>query len=554
MNYQQERFENDAVDGILALTLMGITSLVLLIACANVANLMLARGSARVKEIAIRMAVGAGRGRLVRQLLTESLVLALLGGMAGLAVGYGGEQFLASIRVPSDFPIDLGVRMDARLLVFSFALSLVTGIVFGLIPAFRSTGGDLASTIKASDQGPSRVSFWRGRMSARNLLVIVQLMLSVMLLIAAGFFVRGFAAAEKTDPGFRLDHTLTVGLDPTLVRYNQEQTRLFYRKLVDRVRDLGGVTDVALGRTVPYSTDGDFRRVLVEGYQTRSGENSPTAWMNVVDERYFALMETPIVSGRAFDTRDTAGSPRVAIVNQTMAKRFWPNRDAIGARFRLDGPDSPMVEVIGIAKDGKYMYWAEPPQSSVWVPFAQDFRGFMTLHVRTVGDPAALTAAVRDQIRAIDTDMPTFTVRSMATFYHERAMLGPRVIAQVVTAIGLTGLLLAVIGLYGVVAYGVSRRTREFGIRMAIGARPGDVLRMVLGQGLVFTAIGLALGLAAAIFLHRFLANFLIGVNRYDPAIFLAVPLILAAAMMAACWLPARRAQQVDPVLALRQE
>jgi predicted permease len=272
-----------------------------------------------------------------------------------------------------------------------------------------------------------------------------------------------------------------------------------------------------------------------------------------VDEHYFPLMETPILRGRAFDTRDTAQSPRVAIVNEKMAERSWPNREAIGQRFRLDGPNGPMVEVVGVAKTGLYEYWAEPPQPFVWTPVAQEYNSALTLHLRTTGDPAAMAAAVRSEVRALDPDMPMFDVRSMEAFYTGRAVFGPRLMAQVVSALGLSGLLLAVIGLYGVVAYAVSRRTREIGIRMAIGARPADVLRMVLGQGLVFTVAGVAAGLGAALVLNRFLRAFLVGVSPYDPTVFIGVPLILAVVMTVACWLPARRAARVDPTDALRE-
>jgi macrolide transport system ATP-binding/permease protein len=554
LDFRRARFENDPIDATLSLTMMGVAALVLMIACANVANLVLARGSARAKEIAIRMAIGAGRGRLIRQLLTESLLLSILGGIAGLAVGYAGVHFLGSIEIPSDFPLSFGLRMDARLLTFSMTLAVVTGVIFGLLPALRSTRADLASTIKSSDQGPARISLWRGRMSARNFLVVAQLTLSVVLLIASAFFVRGFVTAQRIDPGFRLDHTLALTFDPSLMRYDETKARLFYKNLKDRVREMNGVSSVAITASIPFSTNQDIRRVIIDGYQPRAGEDAPRAMSARVDENYFPLMETPILRGRSFDTRDTATSPLVAIVNETLASRSWPNRDPIGQRLRLDGPKGPVVEVVGVAKTGKYMYWAEPPQAYVWTPFAQDYRAQMTLVVRTTADPASMAAAMRATTRALDPDMPSFDVRTLESFFEKRAMLGPRLIAQMVTAIGMMGLLLAVVGLYAVVAYAVNRRTREIGIRMAIGARPGDVLRMVLNQGLGFTVAGLAMGIALAFFAMRFLVGFAVGVQPHDPIVFIGVPLILAAVMMAACWIPARRAARVDPVLTLRQE
>jgi macrolide transport system ATP-binding/permease protein len=556
LGYIRARFENDTVDSTLALMLLAITSLVLLIACANVANLMLARGTARVKEIAIRMAIGAGRGRLIRQLLTESVLLAILGGVAGLGVGYAGVRFLASIPLPSDFPISMGVRMDTRLLVFSLCASLATAILFGVVPALRSTRSDLASTIKSSDSGPAKVSFLRGRLAGRNLLVTAQLTLSVVLLMISALFVRGFQSASGVNPGFRLDHTLFFSLDPNLERYDEQKTRQFYRQLVDRLRDASGIQNVSLSSVIPFNNDQNWRRVIVDGVQPRPGEENPQAYSTFVDENYFSLMEVPLLRGRAINAHDTAASPRVVVINETLAQRLFPNRDAIGQRMRLDKSDGPEVQVIGVVKNAKYLYWAESPQIALWTPFAQDFRSKMFVELRTSGDPAALTATVRDQVRSLDRDMTIFRISTMDTFYRDRAMLGPRVIAQIVGATGLMGLVLAVIGLYGVVAYAVSRRVREIGIRMAIGARPADVLRMVLGQGATFTVAGLAIGLAIAIPLLAagFFQTFVIGVSPYDPSILIGIPAILAMVMIAACWIPARRAARVDPITALRQE
>jgi predicted permease len=555
LTYKQDRYENDTVDAILGATLMGITGLVLLIACANVANLLLARGTARVKEIAIRMAIGAGRGVLIRQLLTESMLLALMGGAAGVGVGYAGVRFLAGIPLPADFPLDLGIRMDGRLLMFSLALSAVTGIVFGLLPALRATRMDLNTTMKASDQGPAgRPGLWKGRLAGRNILVTVQLTLSVVLLVASGLFVRGFTAARKMDPGFRLDLNLMVSFNGSLIRYDEAKSRLFYKALIDRVRMLPGVKDATMAASFPFSTNQFTRSLVVDGYQPRAGEDKPYAFANFVDDHYFGLMETKILRGRAIDSRDTATSPRVAMINDTVAKKLFPNRDALGAQMRLDSATGPVVQIVGIVKTGTYLYWSEPPTPFIWMPFTQDYNPHVTMHVLTAGNPAAMAGAIREAVRTIDPEMPVFSVRSMEAFYDARAMLGPRVTMQMVTTVGLMGLLLAVIGLYGVVAYAVSRRTREIGIRMAIGANPGDVSRMILGQGLVFTAIGVGGGLAIAFFASRVVTTFVVGVSPHDPAIFLSVPIVLAAVMIAACWLPARRASRIDPTLALRQE
>lgn len=554
LTHLQARLEQNTEDAIFALMLLGISGMVLLIACANVANLVLARGAARAKEVAIRMAIGGTRWQLVRQLLTESMLLALLGGAAGLAVGYAGIQFMASIPLPADFPLSLGVRMDTRLLAFGFVVAVATGLLSGLLPALRSTRSDLSSTIKSSDQGPAR-KLWRGRLAGRNILVTAQLTLSVVLLVLSAFFVRGFGAARSLDPGFRIDHTLFFTLDPNMVRYSEDKGRDFYKKLAERLRDRSGIRDVTISSNIPYSPGGQVnRRILVDGYQQRAGEDAPAAWGYVVDDRFFPLMETRIVRGRAFNTRDTASSPRVAIVNETLAARAWPNRDPIGQRMRLDGPNGPMVEVAGVAKDGKYLYWAEPPQSAVWTVFAQEYTSRMKVTVRTVGDPAAMAAVVREEVRALDPDMPVVNLSTMARYYQDRAMLGPRIIAQIVSTLGLVGLLLAVVGLYGVVAYSVSRRTHEIGIRIAIGALPRDVLTLVLRQGLAFTAIGVPVGIAIALLSGRVVQKMVVGVSFQDPLILAGVPAVLVGAMLAACWLPARRASRVDPLRALRQD
>jgi len=554
LTYQRDRYERAETDVILGLTLMGITAMVLLIACANVANLLLARGTARVKEIAIRIAIGAGRGALLRQLLTESMVLALLGGAAGLGVGFAGVRFLQSVRLPADIPLDIGIRMDMRLLIFSMGLSLITGIIFGLVPALRATRMDLSSTMKTADQGPGKPGMWRGRLKGRNVLVVAQLALSVVLLVASGMFVRGFAAARTMDPGFRIDHTLLVSFNASLIRYDEAKSRAFYHTLIENVRTMPGVQDAALADSYPFNGSIITRKVVVDGYRPRVGEETPYSFANIVDDHYFATMDMKLVRGRTFDARDTATSPRVVIINEVAAKKFFPNRDALGAQFRLGNAEGPLVQVVGIAKTGTYLYWAEPPTPFLYIPFTQEYRPEATLTVHTRGNPPEMAPAIRDAVRAIDPDMPVFSVRSMDVFYDARAMLGPRLTMQMVTAAGSIGLLLAIIGLYGVVAYAVGRRTREIGIRMAVGAKPLDVLRMVLTQGLGFTLTGLGIGLFTAFFASRALAGFVVGVSPHDPAIFIGAALILALVMLAACWLPARRAARIDPLLALRQD
>ncbi len=554
LDYVRARFETSPTDATLSLTLLGITALVLLIACANVANLLLGRGTARAKEIAIRMAIGASRAALVRQLLIESLLLAVVGGLAGIGVGYLGVAFLGAIPIPSDFPVSLGTVMDTRLLEFSVALSLATGAAFGLAPALRATRGDLASSIKASDSGPARISILGGLVTGRNVLVTAQLALSVVLLVISADCIRGFQAAWRIDPGFRVDHTLFFSLDPNIQRYDEARTRDFYKKLTDRLRESGGVNAVSMSSSIPFSTGQTTRKYFVEGAQPRTSGDAPTAFSYKVDEYFFPLMETKVVRGRGFDSRDTAKSPRVAVINELLAQKMFGKNDPIGRRFRLDA-DGPELQIVGLAKQGIYTYWAEPPQEAVWTPFSQDYSSQMYVEMRTAADPAVLAAVVREQVRALDPDMPIFQLSTMAAFFRDRAMLGPRLIAQIVTATGVMGLFMAVIGLYGVVAYAVSRRTREMGIRLAIGATPASVMRMVLNQGAVFSAIGLAIGLALAIPMARSIVpNFVVGADPLGVSVLLGVPGLLVAATMAACWIPARRAAKVDPTRTLRQE
>jgi len=555
LDYVRARFENSPTDASLALTLLGITGLVLLIACANVANLLLGRGTARAKEIAIRMAIGASRAAVVRQLLTESLLLAAAGGLAGIGVGYLGVTFLRAIPIPSDFPVSLGVEMDMRLLAFSLVVSLATGVVFGLAPALRATRGDLASGIKSGDSGPARISILRGLVTGRNVLVTAQLALSVVLLVISADCIRGFQAAWRVDPGFRVDHTLFFSLDPNIQQYDEARTRDFYKKLTGRLRESGGVNAVSMSSSIPFSTAQTTRKYLADGAQPRTSGDTPSAFSYKVDDRFFPLMETKIVRGRGFDSRDTAKSPRVAVINELLAHKLFGKNDPIGRRFRLDSADGAELQIVGMAKQGIYTYWAEPAQEAVWTPFSQDYSSQMYVEMRTAADPAAFAAVVREQVHALDPGMPIFRISTMATFFRDRAMLGPRLIAQIVTATGVMGLFMAVIGLYGVVAYAVSRRTREIGIRLAIGATPACIVRMVLNQGAVFTAVGLAIGLALAIPIARnVVPNFVVGTNPLGAIVLCGVPALLAAATMAACWIPARRAAKVDPTLALRQE
>ena len=464
--------------------LLSIAGLVLIIACANVANLLLSRARARSREIAIRLAIGAGRARLFRQLFTESLLLAVLGGAAGLVMAMACMQFLSSIRMPTDFPASLVVPVDARVLAFCAIASLASGLIFGLAPAVQMLKTDLTGTLKA---GELAVSGRKSPLQSSNLLVIGQVTVSTVLLVAAGLLVKDFVRTLDFHPGFRTDHVLLMTLDPAVAHYSEPQTRDFYKQLLARVKALPGVRSVALGQNVPLGMSHSIRTVTIEGFETQRDQQGFHLNFNTIDEDYLATMQIPLVGGRNFDSRDSASAPPVVIINQTMAQRYWPNRNAIGGRMQIEGKT---LQVIGIVRDMKYNDVSEPPMPFFFLPFSQHYTPPMTLHVETVGDPAGFAAPVIAEIRRLDPEQPIQEVMTLHHFFQQGALFANRLIAQLVTAIGLFGLLLATTGLYGVIAYSVSRRTREIGIRMAIGADRAEVLRLVLRQGAALTLLG----------------------------------------------------------------
>jgi macrolide transport system ATP-binding/permease protein len=545
---KEARLRTDPEVPALIALLLSIAALVLLIACANVANLLLARARVRAREIAIRLAIGAGRSRLLRQILTESLLLSLFGGAAGLALATVGMQFVSSMHPATDFPLGLIVPLDERVLLSSIAASLVSVLVFGLAPALQLAKTDLTGTLKAGDLV---VSGKKRRWRMRHLLVVVQVAVSLVLLVAAGLLVKDFTRALHFRPGFRTDHMLVMTLDPALVGYQEPRTRVFYAQLLERLRMLPGVRSVALGDHLPLGVTSSVRAVVVEGYEMPRDQPSLSINSNVVDEQYFSTLQIPLESGRPFDRRDAASSPAVAIVNQTMARLFWPSRSALGGQIHVG---DQTLEVVGIVKDIKYREISEKPMPFLYLPFSQQYESHMALHVEAAGDPAALAAPVIAEIRRLDPDQPVAEVGTLDHFFEQGALFFSRLIMQLVTTIGLFGLLLAAVGLYGVVAYSVSRRTREIGIRVAIGAGRRDVLRLILRQGAVLTLSGVALGLGLALPVAPLLRSQLVGVSPWDLSVFLAVPLLLAGVSLMACYVPARRAAGIRPLNALREE
>jgi predicted permease len=530
--------------------LMGLVALVLVIACSNVATLLLARSRARSREIAIRLAIGANRRRLVRQLMTESLMLALLGAAAGVALAWGGVLYLGTIEVPNDIPLVLGVVLDRRVVIFSLLLALASCLFFGLAPALYTVRTELVPALKAGGEAIAA----RKRMLGRNGLVAAQIALAMVLLLATGVFLHGFRKMLVTNPGFRTDHLISLEANPFIVRYSPAATYDFFRKLVDRARAIPGVQSVALAEALPLSPNQSFLAVVPEGYRFPKGRERAPVFGGAVSESYFDTMNVAILRGRAFTAADRTGTRRVAIVNEQFAKTYWPGQDPIGKRVRMDGPESSMAEVVGVARTTCYLIVNEPPAPYLYLPYEQNRRSRMTLVAQSYGDPAALAAPLREVIRVLDANLPIFNLRTYSTLYEARATGTFLMFLQMVGTMGLMGVSLALVGLYGLIAYSVSRRTAEFGLRMAIGASRADVTRMVLKQGLRLAAAGIAAGAVLTAFTAPLLRNAVAGLGGSGTALFVVVPLALVIVSMAASYLPARTAARLDPIRALRHD
>lgn len=546
----QARIQSSPPDAYLIMMLMALVAVVLLIACANVANLLLGRARARSREVAIRIAIGVTRGRLVRQLLTESVLLALLGVAAGLGFAYGGIRFLQTIRIPSDFPIVISPQLDGRVLMFSLLSGIASALVFGLAPALQSSKTDLIPALKNAEAGQGA----RQRTIGRNSLVIAQVALSMILLIATGMLLDGFRKSLTLNPGFRTDHILITEFDTSLVRYTPGQTHDFYKNLVDRARQLAGVRAVTLGSVVPLAPSQNGEGIIPEGFEFPKGQVNASVLMSVVDENYFDVMQTPIIHGRSFTANDKDGAPLVAVVNEQLAKTYWPNQEPVGKRLRIGSKKDEWLQVVGVTRTGKYTYLGESPLPFLYLPFAQNQHTRMVLFTEALGDPASVATPVRELVRTLDVNQPVFNVRTLADFYHQRAIVVPRMIMEIVATMGSVGLALALIGLYGLVAYQVARRTREIGVRMALGASRRDVLRMVLRQGLALAVAGIGIGGLVSVAVARLLTAGLIGLGTPNPATYVAVPVTLLLVTLASCYVPAYRASQVDPMAALRYE
>jgi len=534
---------------------LAIAGLVLLLACTNVANLLLVRATAREREMAVRAALGASRARLVRLMVTEGVVLSSLGALVGYVVGqWVTWAYIARLDVGADLPLRFDTTFDMKVFLFSLVAALGTGVAVGLWPAWRASRADARAALHDGGKGHSDGSH---RQRLRRVLVVAQISGALALLGVAGLFIRTLASAQNVNLGFDAKHLITVRLDPRQIGYNEERTIEFYSELQRRVAAWPDVASVAMAFTTPMSYLIGGGSIYIEGRPTDASAQPPASFMNHVGHNYFEVMGIPIVRGRAFtedDEREHSLTRRFAIVNESMAARYWPGQDPIGRRFRAFNPTDPILEVVGIARDSKYVLVFEQPRPYIYLPLVRDI-SLRTLHVRAFGDPAALAPRLEREIKDLAPDLPLADLRTM-----DQSLAGIfgylifRIGALQSTGMGLLGLALALVGVYGVVSFGASLRTREIGIRVALGAEPRDVLRLILGQGLQLVAFGLLVGLAASVAMGRMLSRFLPLVDATDWVMFALVSAQLAALALTACYLPARRATRVPVMSALRHE
>jgi predicted permease len=528
------------------LILLGVVGLILCIACANLANLQLARATARRREMSLRAALGAGRARLVRQLLTESVVLAAIGGTAGVLLARWGIAALLRL-VPDGLPAFGNVGLDRTVLLFSLAITIGAGLVFGAVPARYGTRGELADALQDRGADPG------GGGRARQLFVAVQLALCIVLLVGAGLLVRSFARLQQVPVGFRTDHLATAELRLPITRYgNDTLVVAFAEQALAQLRAIPGVTSAALVEAIPLSGNWGLTSYRLEGRDTPDSL-LPTAQLNAVSDGFFTTMEIPLVAGRDFAPSDRLGAPAVAIVNRELARRMWPGASPLGRRLILTGPPALPVKVVGVAGNVKQLTLSKADEPQIYLAKAQSAGIFTSIAARTTGNPDALAESIRQAIWAVDRDQPVWKIRSMESLL-DRDLAPRRFTARLTGGFALLALVLALIGVYGVMSYVVAQRTREIGIRMALGAGGGEVVRMVLGRGLRLVAAGTALGLVGAYAGARIIEHQLFGVPAADLPTFVAVPLALVAVAAVACWLPARRAARVDPAIALSAE
>ena len=538
----------------LAIMLMTLALVVLVIACANVAGLLTSRAPARAREVALRLAVGAGRWRLVRQLVTESLLMATGGGILGLLMGYGVISVFRTVEYPTDIPLKLTFELDERALIVAIVVAAGSAVLSSLLPAWGATRTDLVSSLKdvSATAGAKRSRLW-----GRSVLVCGQVALSLVLLTVTVFMYRAFQSRLDQGPGFRTEGMIFASFDPGLARYDDARTQTFYRELRDRALTLPGVKAVALASTVPMRTDNlQTTQVAPEGFQFSPGIESVNCPSAIVDEGFFDVTGIRLVEGRVFRPTDTENSPGVVIVNQRFAARYWPGQSAIGKRVQVRGQNARQVEIVGVAADSKYFFIVEPPVEFMYFAHAQSPLSRRSLMLASTGSATALAEPLRAMVRSIDPGMPVLGLRTMEDYYASRVIHVSRLIVGTVGGMGTIGVLLAIVGLYGLMAYAVSCRTREIGIRIAVGAAPGSVLGMVLRHGMLLAAIGIAVGIVASISTGGLLRGVFQnqGAAGNDILTYVLVVPVLVAVTLFAAYVPARRAARTDPLRALRQD
>jgi macrolide transport system ATP-binding/permease protein len=533
--------------------LMAVVGLAWLVACANVANLLLTRAAARRKEIAIRLAVGASHWRLLRQLLTESTVLALAGGVLGILLAFWASNLLLLFKPSVSIPVSIDLNLDHRVLIFSLAISILTGIVFGLAPSLQSSRPDLVPALKA-EQAALRSRSRESRL--HSLFVIAQLALSLVLLIGAGLLRKSMQNAYHADPGFEKNNLALLSTDLDLRGYTSTTGAQFYLQLMNRLQTLPGLQSVSIASLFPLSFASSETAIAIEGRASQSGSPETLVGSTSVAPRYFETMNIPLIQGREFDNHDIETGPRVAIINQTMASHFWPGEGALGKRIKVNplAPESLSYTVIGVVKDSKFGTLGESPRPFLYMSIFQEYSPGITLVARTRSNPAGMLNAIRQEVRSLDPDLLIYDVKTITE--HLDVTLFPLKMAAVVLGLlGALALILASVGLYAVIAYSVTLRTREFGIRLALGAGSAQIMKMVLKRGMVLSLIGIAIGLLLALVMARTMLSLglLLGIGAADPATFSGVLGLLILVALLASYFPARRAMKIDPVIALRQ-
>ncbi len=528
--------------------LFAAVGVILLIGCANLANLLLARGLARQKEIAVRAAMGASRWRLIRQLLTETTLIGLLGGIGGLLLAYWG--LFALLKLPQNFVDTKEATLDTRVLLFGLGVSIITGWLFGLVPALQLAKPELQSFLKEGGRGSGEGSRWN---RVRGAFVVAQVALSLLLLVSAGLLIRSFDKLLRVNVGFKTERLLSLEYRLPRAKYKEPAAQWnFHRQVVEQLQQIPGVQSASLVRGLPFSGNGGTAAITLPDREAPPKGMEPEVYFNTAMPNYFTTIGIPLLQGRLFGNEDQANTPAVVVINQTMARRFWPNQDPLGKQIKL-AEDGSTVTVIGVVGDAKHYFLEEQQRSQMYDAYSQDPGLFATAVIRTSVEPLSLSEPVRQAIWKVDPDQPMWKIRTVE-FLVDRSTADRKFLMALMGIFASLALVLTIIGLYGVISYLVNQRTQEIGIRMALGAQMGDIMRMVLKQGMVLVLTGVGLGLAAAWLLTRLMARLLYQVSATDPVTFGGISLLLITVALLACYIPARRATKVDPLVALRYE